>query len=183
MDLLKALIPRVKTEAMRDCVEKLSALSDLLYKSRDDNRSEYRSSVVSEKTRTDSLVADNKVFERVVALEAKIIGVLDAINKRLDIHDASIKHLALDVQNCKLEPDEITDGSPSNRETNGAELHNLHEALAGYGAKLDRVIENMANDETNKWADFVKKSAKAKRTRAPVQTKVSAAVPTTQITA
>lgn len=96
MERLKALMPRVKTEGIRDCVDELGALSEMLYKSRDEVRSEYRSLVAGEKARADTLVTENKVLDRVATSEAIIIGALDAISKRLDAHDATINGLTMD---------------------------------------------------------------------------------------
>lgn len=96
MERLKALMPRVKTEGIRDCVDELCALSETLYKSRDEVRSEYRSLVAGEKARADTLVTENKVLDRVATSEAIIIGALDAISKRLDTHDATITGLTMD---------------------------------------------------------------------------------------
>lgn len=97
LDSLKSQMIRVKTEGVRENVEKITALFDVLVKSRDDIKAEYRVRSASERTKAETSSTETKVADRVAASEAKILEALAAVNKRLDTQDAIINGRAQHV--------------------------------------------------------------------------------------
>lgn len=84
LEVLKGLMTRVKTDEVKDNVNKLTPLFDVLVNSRNDIKAECRTMVAEERTRVDSLAVDTKTLDRVAATEMKILDDLDAVNKWLD---------------------------------------------------------------------------------------------------
>lgn len=72
MDVLKSLIMRVKTEGVKDAVDKLGGLFEVLSRSREEVRSECRAAVAGERSRADSAVVDSKIVDRVAKSEMAI---------------------------------------------------------------------------------------------------------------
>lgn len=108
LDMLKGLMARVKTDGVKDSVDRLTSLFDVLLKNRDEIKSEYRTIVVGKRTRADSLVVETKTYECVVASEVKIFDALGEVTKRLDNHEALITNLTLEASDRKLKVDLTT---------------------------------------------------------------------------
>lgn len=107
MEHLKSIVPRVKTEGVRDDVDKLSLLLELLVKSRSEIKAEYRTMVVGERSMADSAAAGSRTIDQVAESEARILGALGAINGRLDAHEKIILRLEADngdPQGAQVEP-------------------------------------------------------------------------------
>lgn len=101
------------------------------------------------------------------------------MTNRLDSRDDIIKAIALDARSRNSGPEETADENPDEWAARGAGLQKIQEALDDHGAKLDMVIEHIANEETEKWTDVVKKIKKARRPEASAQPRDSVRSPTT----
>lgn len=59
METLKGLIVRIKTDGVKDSVEKLATLIEALLKSRDEIRSEKNAIIIGERSRAEAMATDN----------------------------------------------------------------------------------------------------------------------------
>lgn len=84
LEHLKTIMARVKTEGVKDDIDKLMTHFELLVKSRHEVKAEYRVSLAVERAKLEAAVADTTAIDRVAASEVKILGALSAINERLD---------------------------------------------------------------------------------------------------
>lgn len=66
LEALKGIIVRVKTEGVKDGVEKLNTQFDVLVKSREAIRSECKFRMAGERSRADALATDNKITDQAI---------------------------------------------------------------------------------------------------------------------
>lgn len=105
LGVLKGFMTRVKTDGVKDSVDKLIGLFDVLVRCRNGIKSEYRSMVVSERTRAELIAVDTKIFDRVVASKVTILDTLGAMSKRIDNQDTLINNLSSETHSRKTGED------------------------------------------------------------------------------
>lgn len=93
-DLLKTLMARVKTEVVKEQVEKMSTLLDELIRKRGEIKLEHRVIKASEKTKAETSADDKTTLDRVTVAETRILEALEAVNKRMDNHEEQFNKLA-----------------------------------------------------------------------------------------
>lgn len=94
LDFLKTLMVRVKTEGVKEQVERMGALLDELCRKRAEIKSEQRVVKAGEKKKAEPSVGDKTTMDRVSVAEKKILEALDAVNRRMDIQEEQINKLA-----------------------------------------------------------------------------------------
>lgn len=92
LEHLKTIMARVKTEGVKEDIDKLMTQFDLLVKSRYEVNEEHRVSLTVERAKLEAAVADTTAIGRVAASEVKILGALSAINERLDEQEKMTVH-------------------------------------------------------------------------------------------
>lgn len=150
LDALKGQIIRVKTDGVKNNVEKLAALFDELMRSRAYINAECRATVVSERSCTDSLAAGITVSDKIAASETKILGALGAVSERLDSHDVLLSNLSLEKNNSRQ----------------GAYLAAQHD-IADVAQRWTEVVRKPRRTAVNRPVDVKPKEAAKTTTRKP----------------
>lgn len=89
---LKSLMGKVKTEGVKEGVERVAACFNKIAKVRGDLRAEYQAKM--DAADRESNVAGTKIVDRVQALEDKVMDVLDQVADKLVVQDAVFSKLA-----------------------------------------------------------------------------------------
>lgn len=93
-DLLKSLMARVRTEGVKEQVEKMGTLLDELIRKRGEIKLEHRGIKADEKTKAETFAGDKTTLHRVTVAETRILEALKAVNKRMDNHEEQFNKLA-----------------------------------------------------------------------------------------
>lgn len=107
LEHLKSIVVRVKTDGVKEDVDKLVALFESLVYTRKDIRMEYRTvmAVAEERSssRPDSIATDARTIDRLAASEDKILGAIGAMNERLDTHEKIISRMSVKTDNVECQ--------------------------------------------------------------------------------
>lgn len=93
VDSLKTQMARVKTEGVRENVDRILSLLTSIGKIRDDVTSEWRNKL--EVAGRSTVEAQNKMVDRVETMEGKVMDVLGLVQTKLSEHDSALSKLAL----------------------------------------------------------------------------------------